>query len=115
MTKIMKWLSITMLLLAVLQLPVASHAVLLAIVVCGSSLLVVAQALRAGKYSWVVGFLAIAALFNPVVPIARSGRDILWINGVGLAAFLAAAVAFKARPALTVLSITNCLPRRESL
>jgi Family of unknown function (DUF6804) len=130
MTKIMKWLSITMLLLAVLllavlllavlllavlQLPVASHPVLLAIVVSASSLLVVAQALRAGKYSWAVGFLAIAVLFNPVVPIARSGRDILWINGVGLAAFLAAAVAFKARPALTVLSITNRLPRRESL
>ena len=55
MTKIMKWLSITMLLLAVLQLPVASHPVLLAIVVSASSLLVVAQALRAGKYSWAVG------------------------------------------------------------
>ncbi len=115
MTKIMKWLSITMLLLAVLQLPVASHPVLLATVVCVSGLLIAAQAVRAGKYSWAVGFLAIAVLFNPVVPIARSGRDILWINGVGLAAFLAAAVAFKARPALTVLSITNRLPRRESL
>ena len=48
MTKIMKWLSITMLLLAVLQLPVASHPVLLAIVIGASSLLVVAQALRTG-------------------------------------------------------------------
>src|SRR5438874_7622931 len=115
MTKIMKWLSITMLLLAVLQLPVASHPVLLATVVCVSGLLIAAQAVRAGKYSWAVGFLAIAVLFNPVVPIARSGRDILWINGVGLAAFLAAAVAFNARPALAVLSITNRLPRRESL
>ena len=62
-----------------------------------------------------VGFLAIAVLFNPVIPIARSGRDVLWIDGIGLAAFLAAAVAFKARPALTVLSITSRLPRRESL
>ena len=115
MTRIMKWLSITMLLLAVLQLPVASHPVLLAIVVCASGLLVAAQAIRAGKYSWAVGFLGIAVLFNPVIPIARAGRDVLWINGVGLAAFLAAAVAFKARPALTVLSITSRLPRRESL
>ena len=49
MTRIMKWLSITMLLLAVLQLPVASHPVLLAIVVCASGLLVAAQAIRAGK------------------------------------------------------------------
>src|SRR5437867_10466077 len=111
MTKIMKWLSITMLLLAVLQLPVASHPVLLAIVVCASSLLVVAQALRAGKYSWAVGSLAIAVLFNPAAPIARYARHILWINGVGLAAFLAAAVAYEAPPALTVLSLTNRLPR----
>ena len=115
MTKIMKWVSITMLLLALLQLSVANHPVLLSIVVCASGLLVTAQAIRAGKYSWAVGFFAIAVLFNPVIPIARSGRDALWIDGVGLAAFLAAAVWFKARPALTVLSITNHLPRRESI
>src|SRR5206468_12237882 len=114
MTKIMKWVSITMLLLAVLQLPVASHPLLLAIVVCVSGLLIAAQAVRAGKYSWAVGFLAIVVLFNPVVPIARSGRDILWINGVGLGALLAAAVAFKARRVLTVLAITICLLRRYS-
>src|SRR5207247_34340 len=88
MTKIMKWLSITMLLLAVLQLPVASHPVLLATVVCVSGLLIAAQAVRAGKYSWAVGFLAIAVLFNPVVPIARSGRDILCINGIQLTDFV---------------------------
>jgi len=45
----MKWVSITML-LAVLQLPVASHPVLLAIVVCVSGLLIAAQAVGAGKY-----------------------------------------------------------------
>ena len=39
----------------------------------------------------------------------------LWLNGFGLAAFLMAAVALKAHPALTVPSITNRLPRRESL
>src|SRR5438093_12160423 len=104
-----------MLLVAVFHLLVASDLVLFATVVCVLGLLIAAQAVRAGKFSWAVGFLAIAVLFFPVVPIARSGRDILWINGVGLAAFLAAAVAFKARPALTVLSITNRLPRRESL
>jgi hypothetical protein len=102
MTRIMKWLSVTMLLLAVLQLPVASHPVLLAMVVCATGLLFVAQAVRAGKYSWALGFLVIAVLFNPVIPIARSGRDALWLNGIGLAAFLAAAVAFKGRPSLTV-------------
>jgi hypothetical protein len=66
MTKTMKWVFITMLLLAILQLPVARHQVLLSIVVCTSGLLVVAQAVRAGKYPWAIGFLAIAVLFNPV-------------------------------------------------
>ena len=113
MTKTMKWVSITMLLLAVFQL--ASHQTLLSIVVCASGLLIVAQAVRSRKYPWAVGFLAIAVLFNPVVPIARSGRDVLWLNGIGLAAFLTAAVALKAGPARTALSITSHLPRRESL
>ena len=115
MTKTMKWVSITMLLLAVFQLPVASHQTLLSIVVCASGLLIVAQAVRSRKYPWAVGFLAIAVLFNPVVPIARSGRDVLWLNGIGLAAFLTAAVGLKAGPERTALSITSHLPRRESL
>ena len=114
MTKTMKWVSITMLLLAMLQLPVARHQVLLAIVVCASGLLVVAQAVRAGKYPWAIGFFAIAVLFNPVMPIARSGRDVLWLNGIGLAAFLTAAAALKAGRARTVPSVTSRLPRREA-
>ena len=91
-----------MLLLALLRLPVANHPVLLAIVVCVSALLIVIQAVRAGKYSWAIGFLAIAVLFNPLVPITRPERYVLWVDAIGLAAFLAAAVAFKAQPALTV-------------
>jgi hypothetical protein len=66
MTKTMKWVSITMLLLAILQVPVARHQVLLSIVVCASGLLVVAQAVRAGKYPWAIAFRAIVVLFNPV-------------------------------------------------
>jgi hypothetical protein len=104
----MKWVSITMLLLGILQLPIASHQTLVSIVVCTSGLMIVAQAVRSRKYPWAVGFLAIAVLFNPVVLITRSGRDVLWLNGIGLAAFLTAAVALKAGPARTVLSITGC-------
>jgi hypothetical protein len=83
--------------------------------VCASGLLIVAQAVHSRKYPWAVGFLAIAVLFNPVVPLARSGRNVLWLNGIGLAAFLTAAIALKAGPRLTVLSITSQLPRRKSL
>ena len=72
------------------------------------------QAIGAGKYSWAVVFVAIAALFNPIVPIARSGSNILWLNALGLATFLTAAVALRSGR-ITVLSITSRLPRRESL
>jgi hypothetical protein len=114
MTNIMKWVAITILLLAVL-FRVASSQILVAIVVCVSAVLLVRQAIRAGKYSWAVVFVAIAALFNPIVPIARSGSNVLWLNVLGLATFLTAALALRSGRRLTVLSITSRLPQRESL
>ncbi len=111
----MKWLSITMLLLAVLQLPVASHPVLLAIVVCASGLLVICQAVRAGQYLLATGFLPIVVAFSPISPIAISGRAFLWLNWIGLAAFLVAVIALKTERTLSMSSITNRTPRRESL
>jgi hypothetical protein len=115
MTEIMKWVCICMLGLALLELPIADHQSLLAFVVCASSLLVIAEAVRAGKYPWAFAFLAIAVLFNPLLPIARSTRDLVWLNGITLAAFFSAAVFLKADPRLTALSITSLLPRRRSL
>ena len=117
MTQTMKWLSVTMLLLAVFRLAVASHETLLSIVVFASGLLIVAQAVRSRKYLWAIGFLAIALLFNPVVSIALSGRDVLWLNGIGLAAFLMAALAFDGRPprpARPVLPITLRMASRKT-
>ena len=66
MTKTMKWLSVTMLLLAVF------------------------------------------------VSIALSGRDVLWLNGIGLAAFLMAALAFDGRPARLVLPLTIRMASRKT-
>jgi hypothetical protein len=115
MTTAMKWLSIVMLLLSVLPVPIASSQVFVAIVVCASGLLLVRQAVRAGKYSWAVVFTVIAALFNPVVLVARSGAGVLWLNALGLAAFLIAAGTLTPGRKLTVLSITSRSTRRESL
>jgi hypothetical protein len=114
-TTLMKWVSIIMLLLAVLQFPAAGGQLLLAIVVCVSCVLLVRQAVRAGRYSWAIIFVVIAALFNPVVLVARSASSALWVNALGLLAFLIAAVALRPGRRLTVLSITNRSPRRESL
>lgn len=115
LTKMMRWVSIAVLLLAVLQLPTAGYQVLLEIVVCVSALLVFAQAVRAGKYFWAAGFVAIAVLFNPVVPVALSRGTFLWLASVCLMTFLISLVVLKRRPILSIPSITNRTPGSESL
>jgi hypothetical protein len=111
----MQWVSIVMLLLTLWPFRISAGPLLLALVVCASGVLLVRQAIFAGKYSWAVVFVAMAVLFNPVLPIARSASTVLWANTLGLATFLTAAVALRPERRLTVLSIVNGLPRRESL
>ena len=112
-TKIMKWIAIATLFLAVLG--IVSQRAVLEIVVCVSGLLVVTQAIGASKYSWAVGFLAIAVLFNPVLPLPISGNAFLLLEWVCLAAFLVSLAVLRIQPTLSVPSITSRAPRSESL
>ena len=115
LTKITMWVSIVVVLLALLGLPVTSEQVLVEIVVCASSLLVICQAVRAGQYLLAIGFLPIIVAFSPISPIAVSGRAFLWLNWIGLAAFMVAVIALKTERTLSMPSITNRAPRGESL
>jgi hypothetical protein len=115
LTKIMKWVSVAVLLLTVLRLPSASLQILLEIVVCVSGLLVATQAVRANKYFWAAGFVAITLLFNPIAPIALSRRIFLWLDWVCIAAFLLSLAALKSQPILSMPSITGRTPGSESL
>ncbi len=114
-TKIMKWLSIMALLLAFIWRPSMSYQVILEILVCVSALMVGAQAWRDGKYLWAAGFVAIAALFNPVLPVAISRNAFLWLDAVCMVTFLISLVALKRHPILSIPSITNRTPGSESL
>ncbi len=114
-TRIMKWVSIAALLLAVLRLPTGSYQVLFEVVVCMSGLLAATQAVRAGKYLWATGFVAIAVLFNPVVPVALARRTFLWLDLVCLLTFLISLAALKTQPTLSIPSITDRTPGSESL
>jgi hypothetical protein len=115
LTKIMKGISIAVLLLAVLWQPSASYEIMLQMVVCVSSLLVLTQAVRARKYLWAAGFSAIAVLFNPAVPVALARKPFLWLDVVCLITFLISLAALKAKPILSMPSITNRTPGSESL
>src|SRR5436189_6115472 len=115
LTRIMMWVSIAMVLLALLELPVTGEPLLVEIVVCASSFLVIFQAFRSGQYLLATGFLPLIVAFSPISPILISGRTFLWLNWIGLAAFLVAVITLKTERTLSMPSITNRTPGRESL
>jgi Family of unknown function (DUF6804) len=114
-TKIMKWVSVAVLLLAAFLSSSADLQLILQLVVCVSGLLVVTQAVRTGKYFWAAGFAVIAVLFNPVVPVELSTRLFFWLDLACLGAFLVSLAALKTRPIPSIPSITGRRTRVESL
>ncbi len=115
LTKIMKWVAIVALLLAVLRLPMADYRILLGIVVCVSGLLIALQSIHDGRYYWATGFFVMAILFNPVVPFGLSQMVSIGLDWLGLAVFLASLIVLKQKPISSLPSITNPLPPSESL
>jgi hypothetical protein len=111
----MKWLSIMALLLGALLSSSASYRIALELVVCVAAVVVAAQAFRTGKYFWGIGFITIAVLFNPAVPIAISHARFLVLDLVCLGVFLTSLAAVQWNPLLSVPSITDRTPGSESL
>jgi hypothetical protein len=88
---------------------------LLNMVVCLTALLVVAQTFRAHKYFWAAGFVAIAVLFNPIVPVTLSRKVFLCLDSVCMMTFLVSLALWKRRPLLFTPPITNRTPGSEPL
>ena len=114
-TKMMKWISVVVLLLAGLRLPTTGNQVLLEIVVCLSSLLAITQAVSASQYFWAAGFLTIAIIFNPIVTLGLSGKTLLWLNWACLATFLLSLAAWNRRSIPSRAPITDRMPDNKVL
>jgi len=125
LTAIMKWVSIAILLLGFFEnLPVGSqewsvrnggYLELFNMLVCLSALLVVAEGFRGHKYFWASGFVAIAVLFNPILPVALSRKMFLGLDSVCILTFLVSLALSREQPLLTVPSISDGRLRSESL
>ncbi len=125
LTAIMKWVSIAILLLGFFEnLPVGSqewsvrnggYLELFNMLVCLSALLVVAEGFRGHKYFWASGFVAIAVLFNPILPVALSRKMFLGLDSVCILTFLVSLALSRGQPLLTVPSISDGRLRSESL
>ena len=114
LTKTMKWVSITVILLALLWPSLLNHQVALEILICVGALLVVAQAWRAGKYSWAAGFVAIAVLFNPALARTVSSPVFIGLSWVSIAAFVLSLAGFTEKPLAPMPGIINPNRRFQS-
>jgi hypothetical protein len=113
----MKWISIATLLLAMcFWSPGPLFQLALALVVTVSAIVVLIQAWQAKKYWWAAGFLVVATLFNPALPLIRLS------GGVGFSLVLLVIVPFaislvvlKPHRLLSIPSITDRNPGSHSL
>jgi hypothetical protein len=117
LAKIMKWVSIAALLVAAMFWRSATnYQLVLDFVVCLGAVVVVMQAVGAKKYRWAAGFVAIALLFNPAVPVLRlSGALSLLLVLVCIALFAISLVTLKTQALLSIPSITGRNPGSQSL
>ena len=116
-TTFVKWLCIAVLFLAfVSRRSIADYELALRTVLCAGAAIVAVQAFRAARHRWTAGFLVIAFLFNPAIPVFRLTGDLgLLVIVLGAGSFAASLTALKSEPLLSIPSITDRNPGSESL
>jgi len=116
-TKTMKFISISALLLAAAFWGYASNFELaLRFVVSVGAFMVAMQAGREAKYYWVAGFYAVAVLFNPFLQLfTPAGTLPLFLVFATAVSFAASLMALKPKPLLSMPSITDRTPGSQSL
>ena len=114
-TRLMKVVCVgALMLMAFWQTPAGAE-IVLDILICVGAMTVATQAAARPKYIWTAGFLVIAVLFNPVVPVVLSRNTFLILDLACLLAFLISLEAPKSQRIQSVPSITNRTPGSESL
>ena len=115
LTKIVKWISIVALLLALFWQPFAESRRLLQFAVLAGAVAVLVQAIRADKYVWIGLFVAVASIFNPIRPISLSPSLFLVLDALTLVLFMVSLRGLETKPRLSIASITDRTPGSESL
>ena len=77
---------------------------------------VLIQAVQARQYIWVAGFLLVALMFNPAVPVFRlTGAAALSLVVLSVAPFVVLLFALRPAPVMSIPSITDRNPGSQSL
>ena len=116
-TKVMTWLSIAALLATMTFWNSAPTFQLeLNLIVCLAAVVIFIQAFRARRFRWATGFLVMALLFNPALPVFRLvGGVSLLLVVLSITVFGISLVALKPHPLLSMPSITDRNPGSQSL
>jgi len=114
-TKLMKVVCVAALMLMAFWQASAGAEIVLDILICVGAMTVATQAVARPKYVWTAGFVLIAVLFNPVVPVVFSRNIFFVLDLTCLLAFLISIEALKNQRVLSVPSVTNRTPGSESL
>jgi hypothetical protein len=114
----LKWGSVVGLLVAAMSWHAGpNYRVLLDLAVCVGAIVVVKQAVRAKQYLWASGFVGMALLLNPIVPVfTPAGNLMLLLFLAGLAPLvIISAALIDATITLYPNLITDLHPRGEPL
>jgi len=116
-TEVMKWASIAALLVALLFWPsTVNYQRELSLVVTAGAGVVLVQAYQSKNYRLAAGFLCIAVIFNPVLPIFHlAGALSLYLVILAIAPFAISLIALHPKKLLSIPSITDRNPGSQSL
>jgi uncharacterized protein DUF6804 len=114
-TKVTKVVAALALLLGLFSHSAADYRKLIFAVVWMAALVVLAQAFHRTNYFWAAVFLAIACVFNPILPIALPASMGLLSEMAAAIMFMIALAVLRSKPRLTIASITAPGAGSESL
>jgi uncharacterized protein DUF6804 len=109
-TVFMKIASALSLLVAALWVPPAGVKLLMDVLISLGALAVATQAAASARTVWAAGFVAIAVLFNPLVPVLLPRGVFFWLDLAGVVVFVVSLEALKGLPGLSFPSPANRRP-----
>lgn len=115
LTRVIKWTAIAALIGGVLTRSTPSFALVLQFLVVAAAGVMLTQAAIMRRYVWMAMFVAVAALFNPVFPIAFSTYFFSIVSSFALLLFFFSLELLQPRPKLSIASIIDDAQRSESL
>lgn len=106
-TVLMKIVSAISLLAAALWVPPPGVKLLMDVLISVGALSVATQAAASSKTFWAGGFVAIAVLFNPLMPVGLPRVVFFWLDLVCVVVFIVSLEALKGLPGLSFPSRAN--------